>query len=71
MLSPEELSALYLSAKAACFATLFCIPFAIALAWCLARYEFRLKFLVEAVLQLPNGIATCGFGLFAFDFIWQ
>ena len=53
MLSPEELSALYLSAKVACFATLFCIPFAIALAWCLARYEFRLKFLVEAVLQLP------------------
>ena len=53
MLSPEELSALYLSAKAACFATLFCIPFAIALAWCLARYEFRLKFLVEAILQLP------------------
>ena len=53
MLSPKELSALYLSAKVACFATLFCIPFAIALAWCLARYEFRLKFLVEAVLQLP------------------
>ena len=53
MLSPEELSALYLSAKVACFATLFCIPFAIALAWCLARYEFRLKFLVEAILQLP------------------
>ena len=53
MLSPEELSALYLSAKVACFATLFCIPFAIALAWCLARYEFRLKFLFEAILQLP------------------
>ncbi|MFN3073921.1 molybdate ABC transporter permease subunit [Acinetobacter sp. TY2] len=53
MLSPEELSALYLSAKVASFATLFCIPFAIALAWCLARYEFRLKFLVEAILQLP------------------
>ena len=53
MLSPEELSALYLSAKVACFATLFCTPFAIALAWCFARYEFRLKFLVEAILQLP------------------
>lgn len=53
MLSPEELSALYLSAKVACFATLFCIPFAIVLAWCLARYEFKLKFLVEAILQLP------------------
>ncbi|AXY59626.1 MULTISPECIES: molybdate ABC transporter permease subunit [Acinetobacter] len=53
MFSPEELSALYLSAKVALFATLFCLPFAIALAWYLARHEFRLKFLVEAVLQLP------------------
>lgn len=23
------------------------------MAWCLARYEFKLKFLVEAILQLP------------------
>ncbi|MFW2077327.1 molybdate ABC transporter permease subunit [Acinetobacter sp. ULE_I010] len=53
MLSPEEMSALYLSAKVASFATLFCLPFAITLAWFLARYEFRLKFIVEAFLQLP------------------
>lgn len=53
MLSPEELSALYLSAKVALFATVISLPFAIALAWVLARYEFRLKFLVEAVLQMP------------------
>ena len=53
MLSPEELSALYLSAKVALFATVFSLPFAVALGWYLARYEFRLKFLVEAVLQLP------------------
>lgn len=53
MLSPEELSALYLSAKVALFATLMCLPFAVALAWYLARHEFRLKFLVEAILQLP------------------
>jgi len=53
MLSPEELSALYLSAKVAGFATLFCLPFAIGLAWVLARHEFRLKFIVEACLQLP------------------
>lgn len=53
MLSPEELSALYLSAKVALFATVMSLPFAIALAWVLARYEFRLKFLVEAVLQMP------------------
>ena len=53
MLSPEELSALYLSAKVALFATVFSLPFAVALGWYLARYEFRLKFLVEALLQLP------------------
>lgn len=53
MLSPEELSALYLSGKVALFATVISLPFAVALAWTLARYEFRLKFLVEALLQLP------------------
>ncbi|MGH1402033.1 molybdate ABC transporter permease subunit [Acinetobacter sp. PK01] len=53
MLSPEELSALYLSAKVAIFATLLSLPFAIALAWVLARYEFRLKFVLEAILQMP------------------
>ena len=53
MLSPEELSALYLSAKVAFFATVFCLPFAVVLAWVLARKEFRLKFIVEAFLQLP------------------
>ncbi len=53
MFSPEELSALYLSAKVALFATLISLPFAVAIAWYLARYEFRLKFLIEAILQLP------------------
>ncbi|TCB62088.1 molybdate ABC transporter permease subunit [Acinetobacter terrae] len=53
MLSPEELSALYLSAKVALFATVFSLPFTVALGWYLARYEFRLKFLIEALLQLP------------------
>lgn len=53
MLSPEELSALYLSAKVALFATFFSLPFAVALGWSLARYEFRFKFVVEALLQLP------------------
>src|SRR5690554_4207407 len=52
MLSPEELSALYLSAKVASVATLCCLPFAICLGWMLARYEFRSKFLLEAMLQL-------------------
>ena len=51
--SPEELSALYLSAKVAFFATLFCLPFAITLAWLLARHEFKFKYLVDAILHLP------------------
>lgn len=53
MLSTEELNALMLSAKVAGFATIFSLPFAVGLAWILARYEFRFKFLVEALLQLP------------------
>ncbi|MBJ8452190.1 molybdate ABC transporter permease subunit [Acinetobacter bereziniae] len=53
MLSPEEWSALYLSAKVAICATLFCLPFAVMLAWILARYDFKLKFVVEALLQMP------------------
>lgn len=53
ILSPQELSALYLSARVALVATFLSLPFAIALAWALARYEFRGKFIVEAALQLP------------------
>lgn len=53
MLSPEELAALYLSAKVAAFASMMCLPFAIGLAWLLARYEFRFKFVLEALLQMP------------------
>lgn len=53
MLSQEELSVLYLSAKVAGFATLICLPFAVITAWWLARYEFRAKFIVEALLQMP------------------
>ena len=52
-LSPDELSALYLSAKVASCATLVSLPFATALAWFLARYDFPMKYLLEAVLQLP------------------
>jgi len=53
LLTPEELSALHLSAKVAGFATAFCLPFAVAVAWLLARYEFRAKFVLEALLQMP------------------
>ena len=53
LLTPEELSALHLSAKVAGFATALCLPFAVAVAWLLARYEFRAKFVLEALLQMP------------------
>ncbi|MFT4021943.1 MAG: molybdate ABC transporter permease subunit [Acinetobacter sp.] len=53
MFSPEELSALWLSAKVAFWATLVSLPFAIAVAWWLVRVPCRFKFLVEASLQLP------------------
>lgn len=52
-LSPLELSVLYLSAKVAITATLFGLPLAIAVAWLLARHDFKGKFLLEALLQLP------------------
>ena len=52
-LSVEEWNALLLSAKVAGFATLISLPFAILVAWFLARYQFRFKYIVEALLQMP------------------
>ena len=52
-LSVEEWNALLLSAKVAGFATLISLPFVILLAWFLARYQFRFKYIVEALLQMP------------------
>jgi molybdate transport system permease protein len=53
MLTAQEWEALELSARVALCATLACLPFGIALGWLLARREFRGKFLVEALVQLP------------------
>lgn len=53
MLSPEEWSAVWLSTKVAACATLIALPFAIAMAWVMARYHFRGKMLLEMLLQLP------------------
>lgn len=52
-LSPEETQALWLSAKVASFATVVCLPPAIALAWWLERRRFPGRFLVDALVQLP------------------
>lgn len=51
--SAQELEALYLSGQVAAWATVICLPVAVALAWGMARYHFRGKFIVEALLQLP------------------
>ena len=52
-LNVEEWNALLLSAKVAGFATLISLPFALLVAWFLARYQFRFKYIVEALLQMP------------------
>ena len=52
-LNVEEWNALLLSAKVAGFATLISLPLAILVAWFLARYQFRFKYIVEALLQMP------------------
>ena len=53
LLTPEEIQALYLSAKVALWATALCLPAGIALSWVMARYEFRGKLLLDVLIQLP------------------
>jgi molybdate transport system permease protein len=53
LLTPEEIQALYLSAKVALWATALCLPAGIALSWLMARYEFRGKLLIDVLIQLP------------------
>jgi molybdate transport system permease protein len=53
MLSAEEWEALTLSARVAAWATFICLPAGIFVGWVLARCEFRAKFLLEALVQLP------------------
>jgi molybdate transport system permease protein len=52
-LSPDELTALWLSAKIALCCMLTCLPAGVAIAWLLARRDFRGKLLLEAFVQLP------------------
>jgi molybdate transport system permease protein len=53
MLTAEEWEALRLSARVAGWATLVCLPFGVLVGWLLARREFRGKFVLEALVQLP------------------
>jgi molybdate transport system permease protein len=52
-LTPEEWTALWLSAKVALWATALCLPLGIAVSWLLARREFPGKLLLEVLVQLP------------------
>ncbi len=53
MFSPDELTALWLSAKVAFWATLLCLPLGVATSWWLARRDSRAKLAVEVLVQLP------------------
>jgi molybdate transport system permease protein len=52
-LSPFEIEAMLLSLKVGIWSTIGLLPFAIALAWLLARHDFTGKTLVDALLHLP------------------
>jgi molybdate transport system permease protein len=52
-LSPAEWEALALSARVAVVASLLCLPFGVGLAWLLERRDFRGKFIVDLLVQLP------------------
>ncbi len=53
LLSAEDWQTLRLSARVAGVATVMSLPVATALAWLLARRQFRGKFLLDMLVQLP------------------
>ncbi len=53
LLTAEESTALWLSARVASTATLLSLPAGIALAWLLARRTFPGRFLLDVLIQLP------------------
>src|SRR4051794_38142582 len=52
-LTPEEWIAVELSLRIAFVATLFALPFGLAVAWLLARKEFWGKALLDGIVHLP------------------
>ncbi|MBL8629637.1 MAG: molybdate ABC transporter permease subunit [Rhodospirillaceae bacterium] len=52
-LSPSDLDAIYLSLKVGLWSVIVSLPFAMALAYLLARVEFALKPVVSALILLP------------------
>jgi molybdate transport system permease protein len=52
-ISPDEWTAIHLSIRIAVVATLFALPFGIAVAWLLARKDFWGKALLDGIVHLP------------------
>jgi molybdate transport system permease protein len=52
-LSPEEWTAVVLSLRISVVATVFALPFGIAVGWLLARKEFWGKTLIDGIVHLP------------------
>lgn len=65
MLSPAEISALWVSLKVASLATLIGLPLALAMAWVLARKSFPGKIIVDGLVHLPLVLppVAVGYGL--------
>jgi len=53
MLTPDDLSALWITLKLATLTTLILLLLGTPLAWWLARSQWRFKFILEAVIALP------------------
>jgi len=51
--SPEEWQAIILSLRVALVATVCALPIGIAVAYCLARFDFRGKWLVDGLVHMP------------------
>jgi molybdate transport system permease protein len=65
VLGTEDYQAIFLSVKIATVASLCSLPFAVGLAYCLARYRFRGYMLVNVLVHLPLVLppVVTGYGL--------
>ena len=64
MLSPEEISAIYISMKVAVCSTLLILPPAIFISWVLAKSSIRGKSFIETLVNMPLALAPVVSGFF-------
>src|SRR5499433_3073358 len=62
-MSPEEWQIVWFAAWVSALSTILILPFGLALAWWLARYEWRGKSLVETLISLPLVMPPVATGL--------